>query len=210
MKKKVLFFSLILILIATVYILLHQNKSKHNEQINNYQLSIEEVELLQEGDIILRHGFGIISDAIAKFGNYPVSHCGILCRDAHQKWIVIHTVSNTLSATDGIQAEHLSSFIRGSKTNSIHIVRFKNQNDSLQKLFINQTFYYLNNHIPFDNQFNTNDSSEFYCTELIKHLYMTTYKTDIYKNYKQDILGFDPFFDKNHFQTIVSHIENEK
>lgn len=199
----------VLVLTSLGYIYIHQNKSKNQEQNNEYQLNTQEIDLLKEGDIILRHGFGIISDAIAKISNQSISHCGILCRDAHQQWVVVHTVSNTLSTTDGMQVESLSSFTKGSKKNSIHIIRFKNQSDSLQKLFVNQTFYYLNKQIPFDNQFNTNDSSEFYCTELIRHLYLTTYQTDIYQNHKQDILGFEPFFDKKIFKSVVSHIENK-
>jgi hypothetical protein len=56
----------------------------------------------------------LISDIIAgrTKENYTVSHCGILYKDSNNKWIVIHTVSNTLAEIDGMQSDDLSKFVK--------------------------------------------------------------------------------------------------
>ena len=206
-KNKIFIVLLTFILLLFLIIYLYQKNSVKKEQTNDYRLEKQEIAQLKEGDIILRHGFGIISDMIVKISNdsFPVSHCGILCRNSNQTWVVIHTVSNSLSAIDGIRAETLPSFIKNSKKKSIIIVRYKNANDSLNHNLTTHAYYYLNKHIPFDDRFDTKDTTEFYCTEFIRQLFLDVYKTDIYQTYHQDILDFEPFYDTNLFKTVFSH-----
>jgi hypothetical protein len=52
------------------------------------------------------------------------------------------------------------------------------------------------------------DSSELFCTELIRKLYLDVYYIDIYKLHTEnayDELDFSPFWDKNTFEPILSH-----
>jgi hypothetical protein len=212
-KEKIVALSLIIVLICFIFIYFYQSESRKKEINSHYQLQKQEIALLKEGDIILRHGYGIISDMIVESTNdcYEVSHCGIIGKDAKKQWIVIHTVSNTLSSIDGMQAEYLSTFIKASKPNSILVVRYKNGNDSMQKQLVKQALYYLQKKIPFDDNFNSKDTSEFYCTELIHQLFIDVYKTDIYKNSTNDIYDFQPFWNQDKFTIILSHqIQREK
>ncbi|HOF15298.1 MAG TPA: YiiX/YebB-like N1pC/P60 family cysteine hydrolase [Bacteroidales bacterium] len=206
MLKKRIFLIVVLSIFAFISVLyFYQKKSIKDEQNSTYQLQAHEIEKIREGDIILRHGYGIISDMIVKVGKepYPISHCGVVCKDEKQNWIVIHTVSNTLTAIDGMQSDPLAVFVKNSKENSIIVVRYKNTNDSCTKLFTQQAFYYLNKKVPFDDRFDSNDSSELYCTEFIRQLYLDVYHTDIYSQYSTDMLRFSPFLNEKLFDIIV-------
>ncbi len=209
MLKKKIFFSILLsifVFLSTIYF--YQKKTRKEEQSSNYQLKNYEITTIKEGDIILRRGYGIISDMIAKLSknsNILLSHCGVICKDSNQNWIVIHTVSNTLTETDGMQLDNLATFVKNSKDSSIIIVRYNNTTDSMTTLFCQQAFYYLHKNIPFDEHFDSNDSSKMYCTELIRQLYLNVYHIDIYDQYPKDILRFSPFFDKKLFTVILSH-----
>ncbi len=207
LKKKIFLVILIVILAILLFLQFYQTNSHKEEQLNNYQLTKNEISLLKEGDIILRHGFGVISDMIVNIDKspYAVSHCGIICRDSNQRWKVIHTVSNSLSDIDGIQAEPLSMFVKNSKPNSLVIVRYKNTHDSTSKQLTDQAFFYLRKKVPFDDRFDTKDTSELYCTEFIRQLFLDVYKTDIYDTWQEDILGFQVFWEDKKFEIILSH-----
>ena len=134
-------------------------------------LSPEEIQLLNSGDVILRHGFGVISDAIAKLSKdkYPVSHCGIVVQEQDGSFSVIHTVSNALSETDGMQKDKLSVFVKNAQQNTIIVLRHRLivENKDLAQQLTRQAETYLQCKIPFDNQFDFEDTSAFYCTEML-------------------------------------------
>lgn len=132
----------------------YQQKNHKDEIINDYHLTTQEKNLLQEGDIIFRRGFGIVSDMIVKYAKseYSVSHCGIIVRDSLGKLYVIHTVSNTLAKIDGMQKDKLNVFVKGSHKNSIIVARYIYENDSLKKKIAERANYYLSKQIPFDHQ----------------------------------------------------------
>jgi len=210
LKKRLFIGCLIIIFLLCLFVYFYQKVSNHNEQKSTYRLNSRELALLKEGDIIFREGFGLISDIIASRTeeNYKVSHCGILCKDSHNKWIVIHTVSNTLAEIDGMQSDYLDNFVKNSKENSILILRYKNACDSTNALIKQKSLYYLHKQIAFDDAFTMEDTSEFFCTELIRQLYLDVYDIDIYKldtETPYDELSFSPFWNKNIFKCILSH-----
>ncbi|MDD4210278.1 MAG: YiiX/YebB-like N1pC/P60 family cysteine hydrolase [Bacteroidales bacterium] len=210
LKKKLFIVCLLVIFLLFLFVFLYQKISNQKERKNTYQLNSYELSLLKEGDLIFRQGFGLISDIIAgrTKETYTISHCGILCKDSNNEWIVIHTVSNTLAEIDGIQSDNLSRFVKNSKENSILILRYKNACDSTNTLIKQKSFYYLNKQIAFDDSFDMQDTSEFYCTELIRHIFLDVYHVDIYNLHTEtsyDVLGFSPFWDKKTFEPILSH-----
>lgn len=215
LKKNLFVVFLGIILILGLFLYVYQKKSRHQEQENTYTFNNNDMDVLQEGDIIFRHGFGLISDAIVNLTKeiYSVSHCGILCKDTNNQWIVIHTVSNTLADIDGMQSDDLTTFVKNSKRNSIVIVRYKATCDSTNTLFTKQAFYYLHQQIPFDDKFDMKDTAEFFCTELIRQLFIDVYHRDIYhlnsdSTYHE--LRFSPFWDTCNFEVTLSHQIPEK
>lgn len=213
MKRIFLFIIGILLMIIISLLYFYQQKSTKNELKNDYSLTIEEKNRLQEGDIIFRYGFGIISDAIVKYvkSDYPVSHCGIIVRDSSGKLSVIHTVSNTLAKIDGMQKDNLNVFVKGSHKNSIIVTRYRYKNDTLRKKIAERANYYLLQQIPFDHHFDCEDTTAFFCTEFIQRVFKTAINTDIYElsNEKErNCMGFAPLLDTTKFMMVLNHNNN--
>ena len=192
------------------FLFFYQQKSNKDELKNDYRLTIEEKKLLQEGDIIFRHGFGIISDAIVKYvkSDYAVSHCGIVVTDSLGKLFVIHTVSNTLADIDGMQKDNLDVFVKGSHKNSIIVTRYNYENDTLSKKIAAQANYYLSKQIPFDHRFDCEDSTAFFCTEFIRMVFKTAIDIDLYNTeIESDCMNFSPLITPEKFKIILKHKE---
>lgn len=133
-----------------------------------YILTDREKSLLQNGDIILRKGEGILSNFICDYlaDTINISHCGILIKN-RQGLQVIHTLSADVSDTDGLQICSLDLFTSESVKSSIIVVRCKTDTTSL---ITSQALHYLKLRKPFDRHFNLQDSSSFFCSELPLHI----------------------------------------
>jgi uncharacterized protein YycO len=187
--------------------------NKHSDQeqsVSYYHLSSDEISKLKDGDIILRHGYGLVSDMIVeRLGEeYDISHCAIVCKDS-SGIIVIHSVSSSISPHDGVQSQELEPFIRDSQKNSVIIVRYKPKDKIKDNSGISRRARkYLKEEIPFDNSFDINDSSEFYCTELLWKCFLDEYGDDIlldHYNKRKDHMRFDTFLDTTRFEIIINH-----
>jgi uncharacterized protein YycO len=214
MKRKIIIFFIVIIsLIIGIYLflLIYDYHSQQEQIVSRYTLSKKEISLLHDGDIILRHGYGFVSDMIVETLNDSsgLSHCAILTQYKGH-WIVIHSVSSTLSDVDGVQWQDLATFVSQSKRNSIVVVRYKHvRNDSDLARIGTRAKYYLKRKIPFDNAFNLNDSTAFYCSELLWRVFKDEYHVDIFESkYQQkhyDYMKFDTFLDTSNFKIIIDH-----
>ncbi len=213
MKKVIIIIFVALIFLAAcawAFVYVYNMRSDQKQAVNYYHLTPEEISKLKDGDIILRHGFGLVSDLIVEQldENYDLSHCAILCKDSNH-YYVIHSVSSSVSPADGVQSQELEPFIRDSWKNSVVVVRYKGDttkgsNSGLSR----RARAYLKQEIPFDNSFDINDSSEFYCTELLWKCIMNEYGDDIlmdHFNKRKDHMRFDTFLDTARFQIIINH-----
>ena len=197
-----------------LFIHLYESQSKQKEQSNPYRLEAGEIALLQEGDLIFRKGFGIIRDCIARTTQvcYNISHVGVLCKDAQHRWMVIHTVSNTLVNVDGMQIDELAHFVRQSYPNTIVVLRYRHGSDSSRAAIVRQAYHYLDRQIPFDDTFDMQDTSEFFCTEFIRKLFLDVYKKDLYElasDHPYASLRFGPFWNADNFSTVFAHQEKQ-
>ncbi|MEI6509264.1 MAG: YiiX/YebB-like N1pC/P60 family cysteine hydrolase [Bacteroidota bacterium] len=175
----------------------------------NYHLSKQEIQKIQDGDIILRHGYGLVSDLIVEQlkETYDLSHCAIVCKE-DTNYMIIHSVSSSLSNVDGVQSQDLKSFINDSQYNSVVVIRYKPKINKPASEIARKAKYYLQKQIPFDNAFNINDSSQFYCTELLWKVILNEYGDDILagkNNQRKDHLKFDTFLDTTKFEIIIDH-----
>ncbi|MDR2408341.1 MAG: hypothetical protein LBE13_09575 [Bacteroidales bacterium] len=208
MKKRIfLFITGIVLMTGISFLFIHQQESNREEQTNSYQLNPDEIAALQEGDIIFRHGFGLISDAIVRCSkeDYPISHCGIIVKDSSERLFVIHTVSNTLAAIDGMQKDNLKTFVKGSCPNSILVTRYNYENDTLQKQIAKQANYYLSKQIPFDHHFDCSDTTAFFCTEFIRNVFKNAIRVDLYDEQQRDCMSFSPLYCHIRFTVILNH-----
>lgn len=165
------------------------------------RITEKEVESLKEGDIILRAGYGAVSNAIIKLLNdtCQVSHCGIIVRNDNEVG-VIHTLSASVSPHNGVQYNTLEEFISESNENSITIVRLKNSDNS--KIGI-KARYYLQKKVPFDHFFNLTDSTAFFCSELPYRILRDAYALELVA--EGESLPFSRFLAPEHFATIVAN-----
>ncbi len=213
MKKiLIIIFIALFILAGGSWLFLHlYNKSTERDQaVTYYRLTPEEKALLRDGDIILRHGFGFVSDMIVEQldEQYDISHCAILCKDTNEL-MIIHSVSSSISPHDGVQSQDFDPFIRDSHYNSVIVVRYRSGNDSADNSGISlRAREYLKKEIPFDHGFDLEDTSEFYCSELLWKCILNEYHDDIFldhRNERKDHMRFDIFLDTSRFEIVLNH-----
>jgi len=188
------------------------SSSTQNSPINNRkhaQLSQQEIATFKDGDIILRRGFGGISNLIYQYfsENSGVTHCGILNKK-NQEWHVINCESN--GEHEGMQLTPLNRFLKESHPNSIIVVRL-NENEETVALFLNSANTYLEKQIAFDYKFDNNDSSEFYCTELIELSLKQALGKNILTKHKNfghiEIPTYNNFIESTYFQVKLSQLD---
>jgi hypothetical protein len=183
------------------------------EVINNFnypRISPTEIAKIQEGDFILRRGFGFFSDVIATQLNkapFDVTHAGIIVND-HGKWAVVHSLSSDVSKIDGIQIQYLDEFLKYSQSNKIVITRFKSPSTNTNSQIAGLAKYHLKKKISFDHLGDFEDSTSMYCTELILHILNKDLKVleiDKTKQEKQDFLfTMKKMYDTNYFKLVVN------
>ncbi len=180
----------------------------------NYVLSSEELSAIQDGDIIMRQGYGIVSTIILKTlkEDVPVSHIGVISQDSAGDLYVIHSVSQTISDFDGIQIDNLERFISHSRPNSVLITRYnrpQNNDNDFGRQISYRARYYLDKKVPFDHSFNFEDSTAFFCSELVWRIFMDLFDDNVFDNYTKDNLleklKFEPFHDTSRFEIIINH-----
>ncbi len=142
----------------------YKSNSKLNQRPHS-KLSEQDLLNFREGDIILRRGFGFVSDWIHNHfsDKYGLTHCGVLTlKDS--LWQVINCESNQYH--EGMQITPLQAFLNDSHPETIVVVRLNDQ-EQAQPIFHQWMNYYLEKQVPFDYKFDDTDSSELYCTEVI-------------------------------------------
>lgn len=154
---------------------------------------------LQSGDIILRRGYGLVSDLIVARlkDSVDLSHCGILSIDSTGAIQVIHSLSKSVSKFDGMQTCSFEEFIQDARPESLLAVRHTGVDG---RLIEKQAIAYLQQKKPFDHNFNTNDSSAFFCSELPIHIIYNLTGTYLYKG--NQIPPFSVFLNRKYFKEI--------
>ncbi|GIM55531.1 YiiX/YebB-like N1pC/P60 family cysteine hydrolase [Capnocytophaga cynodegmi] len=172
--KGTLFFSFFLLFLwGSFHFFFWVDRNQESKLIRQNQkitrLSQDDLKKIQQGDIILRRGYGFFSDLISKKLNdsvFDVTHSGILYLKG-DKWWVIHSLSSDASDTDGMQEQSLNQFLKGSVPEKIIVVRPKNITKEQGQQIVNQAKYYLQKKVPFDRMGVIDEPSQMYCTELI-------------------------------------------
>jgi hypothetical protein len=210
--KKIWIILIAIVVIAVLYITNYERESNKKLLASTYSFSTEEFSRIHAGDVILRLGYGTVSESIAKILNeeYKVSHCGIIvpCDSCKYNYKVIHSVSSSLSPVDGVQEDCLEIFIKNSQPNSILVTRYKDLDSTDINNLIKWANYYLNKRVPFDHSFDLEDSSSFYCNELLLHIFKNSHfplPKRYSSNSNMERLKFNYFWDSDYFEIITNH-----
>jgi hypothetical protein len=202
----------ILLSILTICSLFVTGSSEHKARISGFIFEqtqccpLPDLALLQSGDIILRKGNTLVSDLIAMA--FPkgdeLSHCGLIiaCESGFQ---VMHTISGTLADQDGIRINTLQEFIAGADKQRYKIVRPRYPYNRAKAIAAANRLG--DQHIPFDEQFDLDDSNRLYCSELIRNVAMEGGAKDVFHYQRvgaKRVIDMASFADTVWFQVIVS------
>lgn len=180
-----------------------------DEKFQPAQLTTVEREKLQHGDILLRRGFGMVSNFIADFlkEEYEVTHCGFVVLEGLDEPHILHTISD--GDIDGIYLEPLSDFVAASYDSSLALVRAVG--DSTQRYaVVKHCLNYMQREIPFDMRFDHKDSSKMYCVEMMWYAFERVYGRDLLphraKGVGIEVFHMDNFFDTTNFEIIFNQL----
>lgn len=165
-------------------------------QVSNFDK--EKLSEIQGGDIVLRKGEGFISQMITLMlaDSVELSHSGIIvCRN--DSFLVVHSLPKELSDYDGIQACSLYEFMAESVPGSVVVVRPINISG---KMMETKALYYLSHPKPFDWDFDMNDSTAFFCSELPLHILKHQFGVDLCTT--SDNPKFSLFLDTVYFERV--------
>ena len=211
MKKKIL--KILLIIISIIFSLwlfryVYNKIEYRKEKSITYILTNEEKDLINNGDIILRRGHGMVSDYIVNSFNekYKISHSGIILK-TNNKIEVIHSESSSLLVTEGIQKQSIDDFTDAAHKNSVIIVRYKRNASGECEKIAERAQYYLKKEIPFSYILAPEDTTKMFCSEVIWHIFLDEFNVDVFssKNNKTDFYQFKNFMDTTNFDIIINH-----
>ena len=140
-----------------------------SEKVNPKEHPIYDLSLAQNGDILYRLGSGFFSDFFKDFSqkDKKFSHVGIIYKTAlNDTLFVIHAEADDFSGIGFVKKEPVSVFLDDVKNWAIYRLK---TNDIICQKVSDYAFQYQEKKIPFDTAFDTQDSSAFYCTELVAH-----------------------------------------
>jgi len=139
---------------------------------STFSFQIDE-NILQEGDIVFRRGISIASRVVllaGKEGGY--SHIGIIVKDSLD-WKVIHAVPGETDKNNPeeiIKKEFLSQFFAPDRAVAGAIFRLDTM-ESIGFQAAQKAKILFERKLLFDHQYDLEDSSKMYCTELIYFVY---------------------------------------
>jgi len=125
---------------------------------------------LQAGDLVFRKGKGTKSRAVLfadKSGLY--SHVGIVSpTDSGMK--IVHIEPND-SGDEIIKVEDIACFFNTKNAEAGAVMRFSDTVGCMEKAAEYAMTLYVNRQIKFDHDYNLEDTTKMYCSELVWHVY---------------------------------------
>lgn len=170
-------------------------------------LSATEISRLRTGDVLLRRGFGAVSEFISDFLGepYPVTHCGLLIVHRSDSVQVLHTLSD--EDHDGIFYQPLADFLKESKENTLAVVRLK-VSESEKRQVLSEIERLRTKNIPFDMGFDDSDTTKMYCAELKRYVFRQVLGKDIMpdraRRMKIDVIRMSNFFNPEYFELVFN------
>ena len=136
---------------------------------------------LQTGDLVFRRGESRESRAVTTFDRKSdYTHVGMVINvDGH--WMVLHAVPNernTKQEKDSVKLEPIGTFFRSDRAVKGGVYRYPVTPEDTSRLLQRGKDIY-GRHPLFDSQFDSEDSTAFYCTELVLFLYKQALHIDL-------------------------------
>ena len=149
---------------------------------------------LQSGDLVFRTGNSVASHTVTLTDQNSVySHVGMLLWTGN-RWQVLHAVPNERESEnekDSVKLEDISVFFRSDRASQGGIYRIPLTEDDTLKLLQKGLSLYQQ-HLLFDNAFDDQESSAFYCTELVWFIYKNELDIDLSQGRRHKVPLFPP------------------
>ena len=148
----------------------------------------------KSGDLVFRTGRSVVSHTVTLTDQNSVySHVGMLLWTG-DRWQVLHAVPNEREAEnekDSVKLEDISVFFRSDRASQGGIFRIPIADDDTLKI-LQKGLNLYRQQMLFDNAFDDQDSSAFYCTELIWFIYKTELDVDLSQGRRHKVPLFPP------------------
>ncbi len=195
--KKYIFRLLGLIFLVSLILIVYQafgeyeevtveNSVVKNFNYNKYSTQIiqkfPQLDLLKDGDLLFRRGYGIDSTVSMNFsqGEKRYSHAGIIFKKDN-KVFIIHSEEDKKNGHNGVYVEPIEDFLEGI---SIWAVYRFNLTSELRKKVINYSLTLKEQGIIFDIDFNLDEDKKMYCSEFIYKVINRTTKQELIRGGK--------------------------
>lgn len=122
----------------------------------------------RSGDLILRHGKGIISESFMfmSLKDRKFSHAGMVLVEGDSIYVV-HALGGETAVDNAVKKHSLAEFCDPADNHSFAIYRYKDMNDEQRQSFVNEMLDAYRKKINFDMDFSMETDSVQYCSELV-------------------------------------------
>lgn len=173
-------------------------------------LSPAEERLLEPGDIVLHRGVGLAADMIVLSMRESPSftHGALILGKSSVQPIVVHSLSSSLGAYDGVQTAGFDYFNRKSGPDSIIVLRPRYKAGQKEAVLSNAREL-LDARVPFDAVYDLQDRSRLYCSEFLAEIFENSgfWSKERLKTLAGPVLAFSNFLDAREFTVVVSHLK---
>ena len=155
-------------------------KSIPDQAPSSICMKVPESTFLQAGDLIFIEGSGYLSELFRNCArrDRSYSHAGIVVRTETDSLVIAHMEMVKQGDSSDFHLESIQSFISTSRSWGIYRLPLT----VAERQAIAQYTLYIQKRQPsFDMSFNANDTTEFYCTELLMHAINSTLSCDYIK-----------------------------
>lgn len=127
---------------------------------------------LRNGDLLFRNGIGYESRVVTGLSDGKFSHIGIAYHDGRQ-WNVIHAVpgENEKDEPEYLKCEPIEDFYSRFRAKLGGSARVS-CTDSVANIVAERALQIVNSKVVFDNNYDIDDTTELYCTELVRLVYL--------------------------------------
>ena len=127
---------------------------------------------LRNGDLLFRNGIGYESRVVTGLSDGKFSHIGIAYHDGRQ-WNVIHAVpgENEKDEPEYLKCEPIEEFYSRFRAKLGGSARVS-CSDSVANIVAERALQIVNSKVVFDNNYDIDDTTELYCTELVRLVYL--------------------------------------
>ncbi len=158
------------IILAAVALVIAAFVSSCSSQPSSNKIKVDTTGL-RNGNLIFREGPSFNSKVVKSMSDSQFSHVGMIYRSKGE-WRVVHAVPDESESheTDYVKCEPIESFLDPTKAKSAKLMRVR----CTDQQAINAVRYAItkaNNKTLFDNDYDLNDTTRLYCTELVWQAY---------------------------------------